>query len=511
MTTIQLLNHKLALAIALGTNPIVQKDIEKLYQVAQTEYYKSLKVSELSKHPIIFTYPISKEESIKKALGIIEYHYQHQDITPVMRLIKKGFKVTWQYYERNKKINLIDFYQKYTKKEINEIDLMRQIMILYYLCIEQGKMFDLNNLLGEIFIEQINNIESIKKHQESIKKQLDTYAEEIKAIVKEQDFRLHKKETLDVYLDRQIQRASEAYAKQYPEMDTYQNRDFVFKNTNIKYIGAFSILIRMQGMNAEEFTNSFDLTKEVIEKTALMWILAQKNNRLTAQDKDMFIIATLFTQAIVSEYGKTKEEYLSSVKDTLFGEMQMAQEKQEENQMEIQRLEEQLKKERKKYELNIEMLQEENEQLKREVQRQEQARSKMENEQKELIALRELFFEMEQTEDEYVDSSEASVMEKYLETLRDYKLMVLGGRLDWQNKMKEKLPNCRFVAPDQLNIDLRFVDHLDAVFVQTSANKHAAYRRLMSVMNQNITPLHFLQDRTNIEKSLEDMYRKLNT
>jgi hypothetical protein len=91
------------------------------------------------------------------------------------------------------------------------------------------------------------------------------------------------------------------------------------------------------------------------------------------------------------------------------------------------------------------------------------------------------------------------------------KCAVVGGLTSWQDHLKTYLPSCRFVTPDELNMDMNFLLNVDLVFFNEAINNHSMYQKVKSTLFNSDIPICYTGTNTNIKISLKKMYDKLRS
>ena len=75
--------------------------------------------------------------------------------------------------------------------------------------------------------------------------------------------------------------------------------------------------------------------------------------------------------------------------------------------------------------------------------------------------------------------------------------------------MKEVFPSIRTVSPDELNIDISFVNQMDIILFVTSYNNHANYNRLQEMLKSENVILYFINREKSIERIASNLLNKL--
>ena len=85
----------------------------------------------------------------------------------------------------------------------------------------------------------------------------------------------------------------------------------------------------------------------------------------------------------------------------------------------------------------------------------------------------------------------------------------MGGHSQWQNKMKEYLPNCRFISPDMLNFDINILSNVDIVFIYTNYLNHGMYYKVIDIIREREIKLEYLKSNINMEIVLNQIIKIL--
>jgi hypothetical protein len=95
------------------------------------------------------------------------------------------------------------------------------------------------------------------------------------------------------------------------------------------------------------------------------------------------------------------------------------------------------------------------------------------------------------------------------EFINKKKCVVVGGHKNWQDHLKNYLPACRFITPDELSIDVDFLLTVDLVLFNETINNHSMYQKVKSKLVHTDVPICYNGSNTNIKISLQKMYAKL--
>lgn len=114
-------------------------------------------------------------------------------------------------------------------------------------------------------------------------------------------------------------------------------------------------------------------------------------------------------------------------------------------------------------------------------------KSKIENNKEELIALRELFFSLENTEPDVVPIKNVDL------NIDDFNIAFVGGSDNLQLKVKELFPSFTMVSSEEQTRDLSFLKNMNYVFLHTHM-PHALYYKVIDILRINNINFSFLNE-----------------
>ena len=94
----------------------------------------------------------------------------------------------------------------------------------------------------------------------------------------------------------------------------------------------------------------------------------------------------------------------------------------------------------------------------------------------ELNALREFVFSLQS---EYIPTDTTITL---TELVRGKKLIIVGGHINWRNKMKEKYPHIVFLDGHNVSLDISTFDRADFILFQTSNMSHKVYYKVIDYL-----------------------------
>ncbi|WCK57500.1 hypothetical protein PP175_25885 (plasmid) [Aneurinibacillus sp. Ricciae_BoGa-3] len=512
------INIRLYLIVALGARTFLHEEIDTIYEANKLDYYETYKNSGFYDDVTFTRYTIDKEVRMKKVAGIVEWCYNHNDFDLIYKLIKKGYKFCWNFIKNRQRVRIDDFSMAFQRKmggedKTSESDLFFHNVVLLYLCQREGVHIDMQTEYGQyfqsLFIRYTEDLlvkqmyfteENFNKNRERMDNLYERY------------FIAKKNRTipLDILFDGIINEETKKInsLKGLTKEEYEEVRTKVFNQGISKYIGAYSGWLKVLGINEMDLTSSNVLTPEDLEQIMFEAINGQEGNQMGEEDLDNFVIACFFMKALAGEYNRAKGIYFNQLQDDFYYELReyekelaVKEERIKSQQEEMKANEAKLKDENNKLWEELKRLQKENASLKAE-------KEQMEDKSKEVHALCDYIYSLEQENQE--EESQAIDLEGMVDKLQQHKVVIIGGHPNWQNKIKETLPSFIVIHPDAIRTDLKTLDSVDAVFINTAIFSHKFYEKVMNQMSKNDTNLFYLNANNNIRVSVKNMYEKIS-
>ena len=503
------------LIMALGSNQRIHEYIDSLYEEKKWEYYECYQKSLFKKDIVVATFTTKNEERMRKVVGITEWCYEHNKFDDLFRLIKRGYKFAYQYVQHRTYIDLDQFDTDYAKKRggsnfVTDLELFNNNVIVIYLCYKERKPCNVENVTGEIvqqgFIETYQSIMLYENnYSEKNIKRYESDIEELKShfpFPKKMDEKMNLSRLFEYGIDKQ----TEEDIMNNRFSDPFVIRGNVFKKPYFKEIGALSGWIKTFRINEMDLAQCTPITQKDIDVVLAKYLIAKKENHITDDQKELFIVACLYIQSLIKQLHETKQLYLDQSQEDYYIDVKKREEETQEKERELQRVEKERQMELDTYKRKVENLEKELRKTKENVKKQEKKTQSMEDYSKEVNALRTYIYEKEKVE---LKESPVSV-EQMIDSINKRDMAIFGGHPNWQQKMKEVLPTLTFIDVDELNKDISFVDRKEMVFINTAVFNHSFYRKLMTQMAKNDTKLYYLNESGNIERTITQMYEIIN-
>lgn len=459
-------------ALALSSRSFIYKDIDNLYKQRKEEYYACGKISEFYDCVMAKECSLITEEYFKKCIGIFEYsvNYGENDKKldeEINKLFRKGYRKVYLYFKKFSREDEIDMKKFFSDFFKNRLDLMNDDEIN-------------SSAVAAIFFtmgyEHVINMEFIHA---SLFTQWRFYQGEKRLTLEEAGKRY------------KIEVAS--YLKKVPK--TIFNEILMAKEA--KY-HEYEFLFDLEKLSLSIFSElSFDT--DDIKKIILSYICA-KNYYQSNELFEDYVHHALFLVGMCKAYKKAKEIYFANNKETMYIELGSIKRELEDCKS-LLRIEKEknnsLIRQQKEADQS---LMEENEILRRENQRLKAEIEKMQNDSKEVIALREFVFK--ENNDIGIDDNGKDVD---LSILNNLKGTIIGGHPNWQNKLKIMLPEWKFISTEISSINPALVKGTTIVIINTTYFKHSLYYGIINLIRNEDIVLGYISS-TNAELALKEIY-----
>lgn len=132
--------------------------------------------------------------------------------------------------------------------------------------------------------------------------------------------------------------------------------------------------------------------------------------------------------------------------------------------------------------------------------------SKYEEERDELIALREFVYKTEHEEDEPVTQDRLPQMKEFIAKKN---IVIIGGHINWQNKLKELFPGWKYVSTGAYKtVDGAMLENKDRVYFYTDYISHVSYYKFIAAVRERKIPFGYIGS-YNVDRVIRQVYEDL--
>ena len=128
-----------------------------------------------------------------------------------------------------------------------------------------------------------------------------------------------------------------------------------------------------------------------------------------------------------------------------------------------------------------------------------------ESEREELIALREFAYQTQQEEEIRNDLP----VEEMKAAIKGKKIAIIGGHVNWHNKLKQQFPGWRFVLSEaSKTVDGKMLEGCEKVYFYTDHMSHVIYGKFIAAVRERKIPFGYLGS-IHIESVIKQVYEDL--
>lgn len=474
---------------AFAHNEALRKDIDKIYQKDKYNYYKIAKTSKYYNHRILLEGDIYRQEYGRKMLGILLHSLNSESTSnAVIELIKKHYRKVY---------NIV---QKY--------DIITAEMVV-------TNLFDDYNTLHTTPDDEINSIFTIVLFLCSyFHKKLDKDTEQHIANILLNRTKFYSNDptikiqyNLNPQLIAKTKSLKDRIYNNIAEIKCFNDLIFIKEESLAKWSDALAFIFDYEDMSSPSIYKNINFADQDIEEILSAYYNTHRNQNL--QESTKFLIAGMHIKYLTKAYKELKEYYFQNNKETMYVELEGFEKENASLKKQVQDMQEiidyqnkqinnlkmQLANESKKIEKSfnkqIRQLQTENKKLKKQI-------MELQKNENELIALREMMFSLEQKEHELDEEMDVN-------TINTENIIIVGGHVNWQNQIKDKLPNIRLIDTEALNFNPDTLSHVKLIVFNTAYMNHGMYYKMINYARNNNINVGYITNQ-NLDLSIKQIY-----
>lgn len=453
---------------AIGSNQAIYKDIDNLYQTDKYRFYKAAKDHELYTHQIVTEGSLLQEEYCKKALGILLCADDPDINEGLSAILRKGWTYAHLYIANHSQIDLGKFIKNAARKsggieKVSDDWINAQMLFAYFLALNNGREIVKNEWLTTFEQTLIGRWEHYKDDSPTRISLKNATPENIEKV---------RKLKLDIYA----------------KYGRFTDFNGLYGKLNAR-AETMAMIFDFEKLSCESVFNKVSFTEKDLEELLLAYVVREQSSD-TDKAAD-FICDAMYVRYMVKAYKEVKERYFENNIETAYVELEGMEKDLVSAGQEVVRLSRALSELRQIHVTTAK----ENTRLKGELAEEKKNRQ-------ELNSLREFLFSLDQQE-EYMEEESYN-----LDELKNYKAVLIGGHERWQARMKELLPECIFIHPDNKAFDVRILENISTIFIYTNYLNHAMYNKAMDYIANKDVKVRYIHQ-VNEKMVLSDIYRAM--
>lgn len=483
----------LLITIAVGSRHILHEEISNVYKKNREVYYQFFKESPYANDHRLSSLSVENYKAIQQFIGIYLYEKSLGSNEITKKFIRKGFRFIYQYINHQFKVDfykLRDEYIDYVKRNAFEKNVHLGLIfgIALYLCkdIKKPIIFDTFDvkLIQEAIQQVFVPIKIVPEIFPEVKEYLDTYKE---IGILKKDFSLPLKDFVV------------AFNRIHGEVE--KNQDHFLKGMN-----KVGLILQYCQINPLDIQNITTIDHQTLKELTALALSSIEMFGLS-EEVESLLGTYLLIYALAQDYHLTKYNLMVTAEEETYLELKNMK-KQYGQKLKKLELEEQEKRKQ------MEKLQNVNQELHEKVRKLEkelfQKEKLIEKQQKELEEKKAAYEWLQNQWKERKEERQEKSLEEIVEFLQGKKCVVVGGLKNWQDQLKQWLPEIRFIQPEELNIDFSFLQNVDLVMFNEAVNNHAMYQKIKKVLENSHIPICYSGSSTNVYVTLGKMYNSFS-
>ncbi|MFP7486371.1 hypothetical protein SFC65_19595 [Priestia filamentosa] len=507
-----LIPHILA---AISYNPHLKSKIESDYNDNKKLYSSILEKQSYPFIEFFQLHPVVESSLMERTLSMYLYfENKGQGDTFLSDYLNKGFKRIVNYVDRDNSASItlfIDFINQ--REEGLTFSSMGRLNAIYlYLLILEERIVPNPSSLETPVRHLARMLLTDTEEKEKVPLTDDEKKESFKQFQRIFGKKVAKAQIIDSLVnDFESQLLNDIRVKE--ETNQYEAAKLVFSKSFYRIQKTLAIYLQSLNIDLELYMHDITLTRDEYFELYSAFLKSKKLTQIRDEEFESYLGVALVQLIIVKQYKRLSEAYYNKI-ESLEKEQAVLSDKEEELRLEKTDF---LKE---KGEFNIEKsdLLENNLILEQELAKKEKKLRALkddfdtsEEEREELRVLREFVFNLNKEEEkaEEVDEFLQSAVERVNE--KDLKVAVFGGHQRFHQKLKDSFVNVRTIEPEELGIDLSFIENMDVVLFVTTYNNHSQYKRFRMLWRKDKTKLIFLNKQSSPEtvaKKILDAYEQ---
>lgn len=460
-------------AEALSYKPTAYKQIDKIYEENRHKYYQAYKKRYPKNLALATDKTLIQDIYFRKAAGIICYIQENQDKknldelnNKVFLLFKKCYKNVYNYVNKDdfKKFSGSEFRKWLNTKEaiLSNTDLACWIS-------------------AGIFFSQFCK---------SVDLSVDEKSDQMILTLKQRELYYSDPNCGNIAL-ADNKRVRQLIAS-HSDVPTQAEAKAYLKSA-VKDLGLELLF------NSEFSTLETAIPLEVSEKDRFDLYISKDMNKLS--DTKTFYTYGILIKKLLQQYQEVKELYKNDCEDTAWCEVGRLQHELTELRSKLESAEFRAKSVDEALKEKIKKIVDENSVLQKKVNKLESEIDQKDKNEKELYALREYAYSQRQE----IEDKEIKADKEKLNAIRG---VIVGGHVNWINKLKTQLPNWTYI--NDIQFDDNIVKNADILIINVDVMSHTLYNKVQRLFTIYNVPIGYVSA-VNIDKTLVEISNIINS
>lgn len=515
-----------AVIYGLATRKYIHKYIENAYESNRILYYQAYKKSNYSS--INFSrFTTETSEVLLKVAGIMAWSEEEGNYNTIFSFIEKGYKTSWKYLKRYQKINLPHFYEEIKMANRSDESNFQAIMGLF-ICSVKGFDFvvELKEYptelteeiegstiaMAQLFLFSKSNYDNMtliyNKEQRKLKDEERTY---LKERLKKWQVKTENQSLMHLIKNYKISAVEEVADLSLRPLAYFQKLEKdssdIYYSSDLKTFSIINAWLEAENISWYDFHENYELNTKSFEKIAVFIYKLLLSKAINEQEEQLYFSFLLIIDSFKEAYRKTQDSYYNNrIEEVEYLAFEKEQEltdewKLKENQWRVREKELKEKLTKLEYEKNI--WKKEAESTRKKISVLETELEKAKQSEKELGTLKKYLATTEKVEDEKISMS---VIEDFF---RNKKIIIIGGDLSWQQKLKANFPGFIIWDADDVNRDFTPLNKADAICLCWTYMSHPMYWKAKKQINKHDLTFIYTGNHKNLEKTIIEIYKNL--
>lgn len=510
ISLLEIPDFDLLVIVAIGSRDFIQQDIKYLYNQNKEYYYGLFRSSPYYQDDRIKSLSALNYQTIQQFIGLYLHEKNVAKNELTMKFIKKGYKFIFNFVKNNNQIDLYklrDAHLAYVKKNnfLKTVHSAHIFGIALFLCKEFNKEILYDDFDIKLINSSLSQIFSELRFELSINEETVRFLKQYQSIgIQKKDFTLPLNELITFMNQIHKEQYAAEHHMDFTDPDAERKfNDSINDHPFYKGIEKTAILLQYFNIHPIDLQNITEITHCALNE--LVEIARLTLDDFSNEEEWYSLIGSyLLVYSLIKDYNATKHNYLITSAEEVYHELQQLK-KDYENKITSLHQQEELKNKEINYlsESNVKLhsttLELEKQILKKDkmIQNLQDQLSKLEAKQK----------DRDQKEEKVESHSEVDI-EEIINYINRKRCVIVGGNKSWQEKLRNLLSNCRFIEPDELNIDFDFLSTQDFIVFNEAYNNHAMFYKIKDRANDCNIPIFFMGTTTNIKLSLGKIYEQ---